>query len=143
MVSPLTSDGKTIISMIPTLTTEIMPTNGQRIGRALNYAAKMMQQAGVEKGSILLITPGPVRAADQAAARHFSEKGYATSILGIGSEEGAPLAEGEGNFLKDANGTILFSQCDKCGLQELARQGRGYYARFYQQQCRYPCIVKQ
>lgn len=129
-VSPLTNDAKTIISMIPNLTTEIMPTNGQKIGRALKYAAKIMQQAGVAKGNFLLITPGPVSSADQEIARQLSVKGYSTSVLGIGSSQGAPVLQEEGNFLKDTKGNILFTQCDKCGLQELAAQGRGLYVDF-------------
>jgi Ca-activated chloride channel family protein len=129
-VSPLTHDAKTILSMIPNLSTEIMPTTGQRIGRALSHAAKIMQQAGIENGKLLLITPGPVKAKDHEIARQLSENGYKTSVLSIGSLEGAPIAEDEGNFLKDAKGNILFSYCDKCGLQELAGHGQGHYMDF-------------
>lgn len=130
IVSPLTKDAKTINSMIPNLTSEIMPASGQKIGRALNFAAKMMQQAGVESGNILLISSGPITASDQNIAQKLSQKGYFTSVLSIGSEEGAPIVEEEGHLLKDSKGNILFSYCDKCGLRELANQGRGNYVEF-------------
>lgn len=130
LVSPLTEDAKTIDAMIPNLTTDIMPVGGQDIGRALTLAVKTMQQAGAQSGEIVLISPGPVTERDLEIVAQLKEQGFTTSVLGIGSLQGVPVAREQGNFLQDEKGGILISKLDKKGLQQLASTGNGQYVDF-------------
>ena len=57
-VSPLTDDTDTIQSLVSSLTSEIMPVQGSRTDLAVEKALQLFQNAGINKGDILLISDG-------------------------------------------------------------------------------------
>ncbi|RKZ59224.1 MAG: hypothetical protein DRQ44_13895, partial [Gammaproteobacteria bacterium] len=57
-VSPLTDDTDTIRSLVSSLTTEIMPVQGSRADLAVEKALQLFENAGINKGDILLISDG-------------------------------------------------------------------------------------
>lgn len=132
VVSPLTQDAETIISQVSALNTELMPRQGSRPDRALEKAGALLKQAGVPHGQILLITDGlehvPKESLNTAVAE-LQAQGHPLSILGIGTIEGAPVTLPDGGFLKDDTGAIVIPKLDELGLEFLARQGEGRYAR--------------
>src|SRR5690606_38281110 len=90
-VTPLTTDTRTIASLVAALTTDIMPSQGSRIDVGLAKAAALLRQANVTNGRILLMTDAPPSARDVAAARALAAEGIAVSVLAIGTEDGAPI----------------------------------------------------
>lgn len=127
-VTPLTDDTATIGSQLPALSTEIMPTQGSRASTGIDLAARLLEQAGNKKGEILLITDGvdPAKAASSAQA--LSDSGYRLSVLGVGTEDGAPIPKPGGGFLSDYKGAIVLPTLDTQALQDLAAAGGGLYA---------------
>lgn len=128
-VTPLTDDVKTIRALVPSLTTDMMPSQGSRADRAVNKAVELMKNAGQLHGDILLLTDG-VSASDTArtAIKQAERQGYRVSILAIGTAAGAPISLPEGGFLKDANGGIVIPKLDSAGLQTLAQLGGGRFS---------------
>jgi Ca-activated chloride channel homolog len=125
-VTPLTDDIKTIKSQLTALTPQIMPAPGSNADIALEKAAELLKQAGNSEGHILLVTD-EVESQFEKFFSKTNRRGYKVSILGIGTEEGAPVKLGEGGFLKDKAGTIVIPKLNQGVLRLLASSGGGYY----------------
>ncbi|MDO9423672.1 MAG: VWA domain-containing protein [Methylobacter sp.] len=124
-VTPLTDDTQTIDSQLSALNTDIMPSQGSNVTSALDKAVELFKQAGLQKGRILLVTDG-VDVDKTLPAVKLSDK-YRLSILGVGTDDGAPVALPEGGFLKDGEGTIVVPKLNSHELSKLAQAGNGIY----------------
>ncbi|MDH5485311.1 MAG: VWA domain-containing protein [Gammaproteobacteria bacterium] len=123
-VSPLTDDADTIEAMVPSLKTEIMPSQGSHTASALARSNELLAHAGIHQGDILLITDG----IDASANDALSEIKHRVSILALGSAEGAPIALDNGGFLKDQDGSIVIAKLDAAKLETFARQAKGRFS---------------
>ena len=131
VVTPLTSDNKTIISQLPSMTTDLMPAQGSRPDRAIAIALQLLQQAGIVRGSVLLVTDGvegvvPQQLNDATAALRAA--GHRLLVLGVGTATGAPIPMlSVGGFLTDASGAIVIPKLDEASLSATASAGGGLY----------------
>lgn len=105
IVSPLTEDGLTISALLPSLTPDIMPIQGQNLPQALQEATKLLEQAGFTQGSILVLTgETPSQQAINIAAT-LAKQGIVSSIVALRKPSGLnPLftqfaQAGEGELL--------------------------------------------
>jgi Ca-activated chloride channel family protein len=128
-VTPLTTDTRTISSLVGAISTDIMPTRGGSLTAGLDKARALLRQTGVQSGDILLITDSEVADADVSRVRDLAGEGYRTSVLAVGTEQGAPIPQPEGGFVNDSNGQVVIPQVDIGGLRRLASAGRGRFAR--------------
>lgn len=83
IVSPLTDDAQTIDALTEALTPDLMPVDGNRLDSALLEAEKLIQEANLASGNVLVLTaetPSPmaIQSAQTLANHHIS-----TSILPI------------------------------------------------------------
>jgi len=124
-VTPLTDDTQTIDSQLSALNTDIMPSQGSNTVSALDKAVELFKQAGLQKGQILLVTDG-VDVDKTLPAVKLLDK-HPLSILGVGTDDGAPVALPEGGFLKDGQGTIVVPKLNSHELSKLAQAGNGIY----------------
>ena len=126
-VSPLTHDVDTIQALLNPLEPALMPAQGSRVDLGLQQAASLMQQAGIQQGNILLVTDGfdGQRALD--AAQQVSQNGYRVSVLGVGTDTGAPIPTGRGGFLRDQQGEIVVPALEQAALRKLAAAGGGHF----------------
>jgi Ca-activated chloride channel family protein len=124
-VTPLTDDTETIDSQLSALNTDIMPTQGSNTELALEKSVDLLKQAGLQKGQILLVTDGVD--AGKALPALQSPDNYPVSILGVGTDAGAPIAVPEGGFLKDVRGNIVAPKLNFQELARLAQAGNGVY----------------
>ncbi|TNF55682.1 MAG: VWA domain-containing protein [Gammaproteobacteria bacterium] len=129
LVSPLTSDAATIAAQVPDLATALLPVQGpKRTDLALAEAGALLARAGSPEGDIILLTPDaePLEEA-RAEAASLRDRGYRTSVLGIGTEKGAPVPRAEGGFQSDAQGAIRLSRLQPAPLKAVAAAGGGHY----------------
>ncbi len=124
-VTPLTDDTNTIDSQLTALTTDIMPSQGNNTAQVLEKAVELFKQAGLQSGQILLITDSVDSDSALPAVKRLDN--FQLSILGVGTEGGAPIALSEGGFLKDDQGSIVVNKLDIDSLKSLAREGHGVY----------------
>ena len=126
-VSPLTHDVDTIQALLSPLEPALMPAQGSRVDLGLQQAVELMQQAGIQQGDILLLTDGfdGQRAID--AARQATRDGYRVSVLGVGTDAGAPIPTGRGGFLRDQQGEIVVPALEQAALRQLTAAGGGSY----------------
>lgn len=125
-VTPLTDDVDTIDAQLPALSSDLVPATGHDVGRALALAAQLLRDGGFGRGDILLAAVQADPAAEALAAKLRGE-GFRVSVLGIGTETGAPIPQRSGGFRKGADGEIELSHLDAPALRELAGQGGGRY----------------
>lgn len=125
-VSPLTDDSATIAALLPSLDTTLMPAAGTRTDLALAQAGRLLQQAGVSHGQVILIGDGvaPLQASLKQA-RQLRADGHRLSVLAVGTRSGAPIPTQQGGFLSDHNGAIVIPRLDPQPLETLAAQGGG------------------
>ena len=127
-VVPLTTDNKAIMTMLQVLEPSMMPIQGSRASTALNRAMEMFKRGAIQKGSVVLLTDG-VDADAVVASRKLVQAGHQLSVLGVGTEAGAPIPSqtGDGGFLKDSSGNIVIPQLKTSELRALADIGNGIY----------------
>ena len=127
-VAPLTHDTDTIKALLSPLQPSLMPVQGSRVDLGLIKAAELLRQAGLSSGDIVLVTDGidGERAVD--AARQVARDGYRVSVLAVGTDDGAPIPNGRGGFLRDSLGEVVMPSLDQSALRELATVGGGEYA---------------
>lgn len=129
VVAPLTDDANTVANLVDSLDPSVMPAPGNDTGKAIDLGVKLIRQAGLHDGEIVLLADGASADAAAAAGRARSA-GVDVSVLGLGSAQGAPIALGDGGFLKDKGGNIVLPKLDTAALAELARAGGGRYAEY-------------
>lgn len=126
VVAPLTDDAHTVANLVDALDPSVMPVSGNDTAKAIELGVKLIRQAGLDGGEIVLLADSVGDGAN-AAARRARAAGVRVSVLGIGSTHGAPVALAQGGFLKDAGGNIVLPKLDASALQSVARAGGGNY----------------
>ncbi|MHB8680227.1 MAG: VWA domain-containing protein [Rudaea sp.] len=127
VVAPLTDDVRTVTNLVDALDPSVMPADGNDTGRAIDLGASLIRQAGLAGGEIVVLADS-ANADAVMAARRARAAGIRVSVLGVGTDQGAPVALAQGGFLKDSSGNIVLPKLDTAGLQALARAGGGDYA---------------
>ena len=112
LVLPLTEDRSILSLYLDELSTEIMPQAGKAPERALALASKILAAEDIP-GTILFLTDG----ISSQALPDFSQSEYDISLLGIGTEQGGVVPEGNGEF----------SKLDRSGLRAIARKTNGFF----------------
>jgi Ca-activated chloride channel family protein len=118
-VAPLTDDAGNIALFLDSLAPDIMPVDGSRADRAIERSARLLRQAGFDRGDILLLTDHAGAAARNAAAS-AARDGYRVSALGLGTDGGAAS--------RDADGRLARARLDAGSLRAVANAGGGAYA---------------
>ena len=126
VVAPLTDDAHTIASMVPVLSSDIMPSQGSHLLPALEEARKLLQQSGVPYADIVVVADDvdDPKAVDLAA--QFYKQGYRVSVLAVATPQGAPIPARGGGFVKDASGAIVVPKLSD-SLSQVAAAGGGVY----------------
>jgi len=127
-VTPLTEDSVTMTALLPSISPNIMPSFGSNTLAAIDLAKSLLSDAGAVSGTILLATDGVEQRDHEGIAARLAGSNYRLAILGIGTPAGAPIPAAGGDFLRDANGTVVVPRLDRDSLQSLARLVNGRYA---------------
>ncbi len=127
-VTPLTDDVVTIAALVPSLSPNIMPLFGSNPVSALDLAIGLLDDTEATRGKILLMTDG-ISGFDEELqiTEQFADNDYELLVMGIGTEEGAPIRTNDGNFLTDDAGALIIPTLNKNVLQSLANRVNGLY----------------
>jgi Ca-activated chloride channel family protein len=127
-VTPLTDDTRNIDNLLAALEPGIMPTPGSDLAAALRLASELFERAGMERGSILVITDEVI---DTDATADAFDARFPVSLLGIGTATGAPIplafAGRGGARLTDAAGVPVMARVDADRLGLVASRGGGRF----------------
>ena len=129
VVTPLTDDNATIANLVPSLETDMMPAQGSNLSKALAKAFSLLNQSGIIKGDILVITDD-IHSKHEITIEKVLSQGHRLSIFGIGTTEGGPIPlsnSPDGGFLLDSSGAIVIPKLRPSQLQQYALSGSGLY----------------
>ncbi|MES2592293.1 MAG: VWA domain-containing protein [Bacteroidota bacterium] len=131
---PITTDYSAAKLFLESINTDMIPTQGTAIGKAIDLA---MESFGKDEGknkAIVIITDGENHEDDAIkAAESAAEKGITIHTIGMGSAEGAPIPVYKNNvregFRKDNEGNTVVTKLNEQVLQEIAAASNGIYVR--------------
>lgn len=129
VVCPLTDDVSTIRSLVESLDSSMMPSQGSRPDRAVKHAAEMLKKAGSVDGQLLLISDDmPSSTALDDQINELLENGHDIALLAVGTADGAPIPMPKGGFVKDSDGSIVIPKLDIQTMQSWAVQHQSRFA---------------
>jgi Ca-activated chloride channel family protein len=127
-ISPLSSDAQNLTTLIPSLTPEIMPIAGSDPALGLQAAIALLNNAGYQQGEIFWITDGVTNQQMKEVSEIFNDSTFRLSVLGVGTEQGAPIKQLNGELLKNSRGAIVIPKLTVNNLKSLSRNTGGRYA---------------
>lgn len=127
-ISPLSSDAQNLTTLIPSLTPEIMPIAGSDPALGLQAAIELLSNAGYQQGEIFWITDGINNQQMKEVSEIFNNSMFRLSVLGVGTEEGAPIQLLDGELLKNRSGAIVVPKLTVNNLKTLSSASGGRYA---------------
>lgn len=125
---PLSDDLATSRNLLEALKPSLMPEPGRRADLAVTRALQLLEQAQLGQGRLLLITSTLDETERGGIQQALKKHPVPLLVLGVGSREGAPVAQEDGSFLKDSRGAILIPRLDARSLRETAEAHDGRYA---------------
>lgn len=126
-VTPMTDDVTTISNLVPSLQPNIMPTPGSNPASGIALALELLANSNLSRARILLLSDG-IESGDIGAVNDLlAGSGHVLSVLGFGTEAGAPIPNGQQGYLRDNDNAIVIPRLERAPLQQLANAGGGRY----------------
>ncbi|MEX1197063.1 MAG: VWA domain-containing protein [Pseudohongiellaceae bacterium] len=127
VVTPLTEDNVTIRALVPSLSPEIMPSQGNNPSHGVELALELLNESRSGTGHILLMTSGVAADQRQRIRDMMDGSPFILSAIGVGTTNGGPIQGPDGDVLRNDSGQTLVSALDREGLQSLSDSlGGGY-----------------
>ncbi|MES2623904.1 MAG: VWA domain-containing protein [Pseudomonadota bacterium] len=127
-VTPMTDDVETISNLVPSLRPDIMPVLGSKPLTGISLAMDLLANSALARAHILLLSDGVENTDVQAINEQLAGSGHRLSVLGFGTEQGAPIPMGQQGFLRDQNNAIVIPRLERAPLQLLASDNNGRYS---------------
>ena len=124
---PLSDDQQTSLNLLEVLQPSLMPEPGKRADLAVGKALQLLQDGALGVGRLLLISSDLSEEERHNLLQQLQGRSERLLILGIGTDQGAPIMAENGSLLKDAQGAILMPRRDAKGLSQVAQELGGRY----------------
>ncbi|WP_194787692.1 vWA domain-containing protein [Pseudomonas sp. UFMG81] len=124
---PLSDDLGTTRNLLEAVDPSIMPQPGQRADLAVQKGLALLAQSGLGQGRLLLIGSALSEQERNGITRALGRQGPSLLMLGIGTSEGAPVRQANGEYLKDDQGGILLPRLDSVSLKRFIAGTGGRY----------------
>jgi Ca-activated chloride channel family protein len=134
VMCPLTYDYNGFLLSLDDLSVDSIPRGGTDISQAIDEGVNAYKGMADSDKAVILVTDGEDQEGDALqAARKASEKGVKIYTVGVGTREGDLIqvtnADGQTEFLKDADGNAVKSRLNENLLQQIAYITGGAYIR--------------
>jgi Ca-activated chloride channel homolog len=129
---PLTVDFSGAKLFLSNINTEMIPTQGTAIGKAIDMSKQLYVEGENKYKTLIIISDGENHEDDAVqAVQDIVKQGVTVYTIGIGSDAGAPvplIKNGQKvDFMKDEQNNIVISKSDDELLKEIASKGNGKY----------------
>lgn len=128
---PLTVDHDAIRLITRSMDTSTIRAQGSSLAGAIDLGLEMLSQANQSDRAMLLISDGET--SDPEAAFKAAERAAAEDlpifVMGVGTEEGAPIPLAGGGFKKNRAGDVVVSRLRQDVLRGVASRSGGAYVR--------------
>lgn len=128
VISPLTQDASNITTLLPSLSPEIMPVPGSDPLLGIESAATLLTNAGYQKGNIYWITDGIEIEQQSELQEYVTGLPFTVNLLAVGTAEGAPIRQVNGELLKSNTGAIVVPTMNASRLRGIASSGSGQFS---------------
>jgi Ca-activated chloride channel family protein len=134
VMCPLTYDYNGFLLSLDDLSVDSIPRPGTNISQAIDESVKAYQGMADSDKAVILVTDGEDEEGNAVkAARKAKEKGVRIFTVGVGTREGDLIqvtnADGQTEFLKDADGNVVKSRLNENLLQQIAYITDAAYVR--------------
>lgn len=136
--SPLTADYGAALMFLSAMDTDLIPTQGTDLGRALDVALDAFEEGATGDQQVLVVvTDGEDHeGAIDAAVDRATAMGIRIHTVGIGSPDGEPIPVTDETgrrqgFLRDDEGTVVTTRLEEGPLRDVARRTGGRYVPAY------------
>ena len=126
-VTPMTDDVETISNLVPSLQPSIMPVPGSDPVAGTKLALELLANSSLPHGRILLLTDGIINSDIENISKILAGTGNTLSVIGFGTDAGAPVPMGQSGYLRDENNAIVIPRLERTPLQQLAANNGGQY----------------
>ena len=126
--SPLSSDYEILREFLPVLNPDYLPEGGTNYDALLETTITAFGASGSADRFLIVLSDG--EAQSDTWQKHVSDlktKGIRVLGLGIGTEAGAIIPDGQGAFVKDERGAVVLSKLTGDTLRQLAEKTDGRY----------------
>lgn len=127
VVTPLTEDNVTIRALVPALSPDIMPAQGNNPAHGVELALELLEESRSGTGHILLMTSGVAASQRQRIESMVENTPFILSVIGVGTTRGGTIQGPDGEVLRNDAGQALVSSLDRDGLRSLADSLEGEY----------------
>ncbi|MFN1265690.1 hypothetical protein CJF40_08415 [Pseudomonas lundensis] len=124
---PLSDDLATSRNLLEALKPSIMPQPGHRADLAVGKALQLLDQGALGQGRMLLIGSSLSAQEREGIRNRLGSDTPPLLMLGIGTRDGAPVVDENGQLLKDDQGAILLPRLDSPDLRSFMLDIGGRY----------------
>lgn len=124
---PLSNDRATTQNLLDALKPDLMPEPGHRADLAVAQGIELLKQGANGRGRMLLIGSSLDEQERTTIQKLLRTSNQPLLLLGVGTEQGAPIPREDGSFLKDDRGAILIPRLDDNALRRFASSIGGLY----------------
>ena len=124
---PLSDDLATSRNLLEALKPSIMPQPGHRADLAVGKALQLLDQGALGQGRLLLIGSSLSAQEREGIRNRLGSDAPPLLMLGIGTRDGAPVVDENGQLLKDDQGAILLPRLDSPDLRSFMLDIGGRY----------------
>lgn len=130
---PLTLDYASARMFLRFMDTDLIPTPGTAIARAIEVATDAFDRGESKFKALVLITDGEDHEGKlEAATQKAKEAGVKIFAVGIGTQKGEPIPirDAQGNlkdYKRDGKGEVVLTRCDPAALDRICRDTGGGY----------------
>jgi len=126
--SPLSAEYDVLRDFLRDLDPSYLPQGGTDYAAMLQTASRAFREDVPADRFLVVLSDGEAHDADwQALLPSLKQKGIRVIGLGVGTESGALVPDGDGGVEKDEQGAAVLSRLEPRTLQELATQTGGTY----------------
>lgn len=126
--SPLSADYEVLREFLPALGPDYLPEGGTNYTALLDAAVNAFSATNSADRFLIILSDGEANDDTwQPLVQKLKEKNVRVIGLGIGTDAGAMIPDGEGAFVKDERGAVVLSRLEKGTLQQLAQATGGAY----------------
>lgn len=125
---PITSDYVSAKMFLSDIQPSMITTQGTDIALAISKAQNSFTQEENIGKAIIVITDGEDHEGKAVeAAKEAKNKGMRVYVLGVGSDGGAPIPDGNGGYMKDRSGNTVMTRLNQDMCRQIAQAGGGAY----------------
>ena len=125
---PITSDYVSAKMFLADIQPSMIRTQGTDIALAIRKAQNSFTQEENIGKAIIVITDGEDHEGGAVeAAKEARKKGMRVYVLGVGSDGGAPIPDGNGGYMKDRSGNTVMTRLNQDMCRQITQAGGGAY----------------